>query len=140
MSEQTSYMTELGVALEGPPPPEASRDEREATLIDVLTQLAYRKWLVAKVTGISMLAGVVLCFVLPVRYTASTKIMPPQQTQSAAAMLMMNQLTSVGGGSLAALAGGGLGLKNPNDIYIGHVDLASCSRCNHPEVWAGKDI
>lgn len=119
MSEQTSYMAELGVALEGPPPPEASRDEREATLIDVLTQLVYRKWLVAKVTGISMLAGVVLCFVLPVRYTASTKIMPPQQTQSAAAMLMMNQLTSVGGGSLAALAGGGLGLKNPNDIYIG---------------------
>jgi uncharacterized protein involved in exopolysaccharide biosynthesis len=34
-------------------------------------------------------------------------------------MLMMNQLTSAGGGSLAALAGGGLGLKNPNDIYIG---------------------
>jgi capsule polysaccharide export protein KpsE/RkpR len=33
-------------------------------------------------------------------------------------MLMMNQLTGVGGGSLAALAGGGL-LKNPNDIYIG---------------------
>jgi uncharacterized protein involved in exopolysaccharide biosynthesis len=119
MIEQTSYTTELGVALEGPRPPEASRDEREATLIDVLTQLAYRKRLVAKVTGISMLAGVVLCFVLPVRYTASTKIMPPQQTQSAAAMLMMNQLTSVGGGSLAALAGGGLGLKNPNDIYIG---------------------
>jgi uncharacterized protein involved in exopolysaccharide biosynthesis len=33
-------------------------------------------------------------------------------------MLMMNQLTAAGGGSLAALAGGGL-LKNPNDIYIG---------------------
>jgi uncharacterized protein involved in exopolysaccharide biosynthesis len=63
--------------------------------------------------------GLVLCFVLPVRYTATTKIMPPQQTQSTASMLMMNQLTSVGGGSLAALAGGGMGLKNPNDIYIG---------------------
>jgi tyrosine-protein kinase Etk/Wzc len=54
-----------------------------------------------------------------VRYTTVTKIMPPQQTQSAAAMLMMNQLTSIGGGSLAAIAGGGLGLKNPNDIYVG---------------------
>ncbi|MGH9615363.1 MAG: GumC family protein [Acidobacteriaceae bacterium] len=118
MSEQTQYMTELGVALEGPPT-EPSADDREPTLIDVLTQLAYRKWLIAKVTVISMLAGVVFCFVLPVRYTANTKIMPPQQTQSSAAMLMMNQLTSMGGGSLAALAGGGLGLKNPNDIYIG---------------------
>src|SRR6185437_13734038 len=46
-------------------------------------------------------------------------IMPPQQTQSTASMLMMNQLTGLGGGSIAALASGGLGLKNPNDIYIG---------------------
>jgi uncharacterized protein involved in exopolysaccharide biosynthesis len=97
----------------------APSDGYEVSLIDVLTQLAYRKWLIAKVTGIAVLAGVVLCFVLPVRYTATTKIMPPQQTQSTASMLMMNQLTSAGGGSLAALAGGGLGLKNPNDIYIG---------------------
>ena len=98
---------------------EASTDDYEVSLIDVLTQLAYRKWLIAKVTGTAVLAGVILAFALPVRYTATTKIMPPQQTQSTASMLMMNQLTAVGGGSLAALAGGGLGLKNPNDIYIG---------------------
>jgi uncharacterized protein involved in exopolysaccharide biosynthesis len=96
-----------------------SNDSYEVSLIDLLTQLAYRKWLIAKVTGIATLAGVILSLVLPARYTATTKIMPPQQTQSTASMLMMNQLTGVGGGSLAALAGGGLGLKNPNDIYIG---------------------
>ena len=120
MTEQSSYTTESGVALQGMAAPDWPADEHETTLIDVLTQLACRKWLIAKVTVISMLAGVALCFLLPVRYTATTKIMPPQQTQSAAAMVMMNQLTSVGGGSLAALAGSGaLGLKNPNDIYIG---------------------
>jgi uncharacterized protein involved in exopolysaccharide biosynthesis len=98
---------------------EALIDGDETSLIGILTQLAYRKWLIAKVTGIAALAGVILSFALPVRYTATVKIMPPQQTQSTATMLMMNQLTNVGGGSLAALAGGGLGLKNPNDIYIG---------------------
>ena len=98
---------------------EASSDGHEISLIAILTQLAFRKWLIAKVTGIAVLIGVVLCFALPVRYTATTKIMPPQQTQSTASMLMMNQLTGAGGGSLAALAGAGLGLKNPNDIYIG---------------------
>jgi uncharacterized protein involved in exopolysaccharide biosynthesis len=98
---------------------EAPNQDYEVSLIDVLTQLAYHKWLIAKVSGIAILVGLVLCFVLPVRYTATTKIMPPQQTQSTASMLMMNQLTAAGGGSLAALAGGGLGLKNPNDIYIG---------------------
>jgi tyrosine-protein kinase Etk/Wzc len=120
MTEQNSHTTESGVALQGMGAPDWPQDEHEATLIDVLTQLAHRKWLIAKVTGISMLAGVALCFLLPVRYTATAKIMPPQQTQSAVDMLMMSQLTGVGGGSLAALAGGGaLGLKNPNDIYIG---------------------
>jgi tyrosine-protein kinase Etk/Wzc len=121
MIEQ-EYIAESSAALEGAATLEAPEDEHEATheasLIDVLAQLAYRKWLIAKVTGIAMLAGVALCFLLPVRYTATTKIMPPQQTQSAASLLM-SQLTSVGGGSLAAIAGGGLGLKNPNDIYVG---------------------
>ena len=98
---------------------EAPSDGYEVSLIDVLIQLAYRKWLIAKVTGIAVLAGVILSLVLPVRYTAITKIMPPQQTQSTASMLMMNQLATSGGGSLAALAGGGLGLRNPNDIYVG---------------------
>ena len=105
--------------LDGLSSPELPSDGYEVSLIDVLTRLALRKWLIAKVTGIAVLAGVVLCFVLPVRYTATTKIMPPQQTQSTASMLMMNQLTGLGGGSIAALASGGLGLKNPNDIYIG---------------------
>lgn len=87
-------------------------------LLEVFTQLAYRKWLIAKVTGVAILAGAVLCFVLPIRYTATTRIMPPQQTQSETS-LFLSQLASSGAGPLAALAGGGLGLKNPDDEYIG---------------------
>lgn len=91
----------------------------EVSILEVLTELARRKALIAKVTGAAILIGVVLSFALPVRYTAATKIMPPQQTQSTASMLM-SQLTGLAGGSpLAAMATGGLGLKNPNDIYIG---------------------
>jgi len=105
-------------AIEGASLSEAPSDGYKVSLIDVLTQLAYRKWLIAKVTGIAVIAGVVFALVQPILYTATTKILPPQQTQSAASM-MIGQLTSAGGGSLAALAGGGLGLKNPNDIYIG---------------------
>jgi uncharacterized protein involved in exopolysaccharide biosynthesis len=119
MTEQDFPIEETGTKMNSASISDELGDGYEISLIDVLTQLAYRKWLIAKVTGIAMLIGVVLCFTLPVRYSATTKIMPPQQTQSTASMLMMNQLTSGGGGSLTALAGGGLGLKNPNDIYIG---------------------
>jgi tyrosine-protein kinase Etk/Wzc len=90
----------------------------EVGLIDVLTQLAYRKWLVLKVTGIGMLIGLIVCFELPPRYQATAKLMPPQQTQSTSSLLM-SQLAGAGGASLTAMASGGLGLKNPNDIYIG---------------------
>jgi uncharacterized protein involved in exopolysaccharide biosynthesis len=118
MTEKDLSIEETAEAMDGASLSEAPSDGYEVSLIDVLTQLAYRKGLIAKVTGIAVLLGLVLCFVLPVKYTATTKIMPPQQTQSTASMMMMNQLTASGGGSLAALAGGGL-LKNPNDIYIG---------------------
>jgi len=118
MSEQEFSIDGTAEAMDGDSISEVSGHEFTVSLIDVLTQLVYRKWLIAKVTGIAVLAGVVLSLILPVRYTATTKIMPPQQTQSAASM-MMSQLSSAGGGSLAALAGGGLGLKNPNDIYVG---------------------
>ena len=35
---------------------------------------------------------------------------------------MMNQMGSAGGGQLAMAAAGGLGLRNPNDVYIGLLD------------------
>ena len=118
MTGKDFSIEETEEAMDGASLSEAPSDGYEISLIDVLTQLAYRKWLIAEVTGIAVLAGVALALVQPVRYTATTKILPPQQTQSAASM-MIGQLTGAGGGSLAAMAGGGLGLKNPNDIYVG---------------------
>jgi tyrosine-protein kinase Etk/Wzc len=84
------------------------------TLIEVLTQLARRKWLIAKATAICTVIGLILCLALPVRYTAVTMIMPPKQTQSTTSFLN----TQMGGGGLGDMAAGGL-LKDPNAIYIG---------------------
>ena len=54
-----------------------------------------------------------ISLLLPNIYTGTTKILPPQQSQSTAAA-MLNQL-----GGLAGIAGPSLGIKNPNDLYIG---------------------
>jgi uncharacterized protein involved in exopolysaccharide biosynthesis len=62
-------------------------------MIETLTTLARNKWLIAKITGAAVLAGVVICLALPVRYTATARIMTPRQSQSAASLLM-DQLTS----------------------------------------------
>ncbi len=112
------YTIEEGEAtIEGSSSPKATMREYGVSLVEGLTHLARRKGMIAKVTAIAMLVGVTLALVLPVQYTATTKLMPPQQTQSAATLLM-SQLGN-GAGSLAAIAGGGLSLRNPNDIYIG---------------------
>ena len=118
MTMSSNPVDEATVPRNGASAQDVSFNDNDTNLIRVLTQLAYRKSLIAKTTGIGALVGLVLCIALPVRYTATTKIMPPQQTQSTAAMLS-SQLVGLGGGSLAAIAGGGLGLKNPNDIYVG---------------------
>jgi uncharacterized protein involved in exopolysaccharide biosynthesis len=119
MSPQNSYIDEAGATLDYAPLSEDHPPTFAFSLIEVLTQLARRKHLIAKGAAVGMLVGVFLSLVLPVRYTAVTTLMPPQQTPSTATMLM-NQLTTGGGASpLAALAGGSMGLKNPNDIYIG---------------------
>jgi tyrosine-protein kinase Etk/Wzc len=118
MIEQDVYSSRTAAPLRDVPSSDHQVRPHEVSLMDVVTQLAYRKWLVLTVTGIALVVGVTLCLASSARYTATTKLMPPQQTQSSASV-MMNQLATIGAGSLAAVAGGGLGLKNPNDIYIG---------------------
>jgi tyrosine-protein kinase Etk/Wzc len=118
MSQQNSYRGEAGATLDYAPPSADHASDFSFSLIDVLTQLARRKRLIAKGGAIGLLTGVVLSLLLSVRYTAVTTLMPPQQTPSTASMLM-SQLTGSAASPLAAMAGGSLSLKNPNDIYIG---------------------
>jgi tyrosine-protein kinase Etk/Wzc len=110
MNERDS---QAGVDLAGEMP-----DEQDATdaitrnVIDTLTRVARKKILFAKAMGVSVLAGLIVCVALPVRYTAITTIMPPKQTQSTTSFLNSQM------GSLAEAAGVGL-LKDPNAIYVG---------------------
>ncbi len=117
MVQQTSDLTEFPPALESF---DGSGDETffGAGWIQTLTLLASHKRIIAKFTAVATALGLGLCFMLPVRFTATVKIMPPQQTPSSAAV-MMNQLGGGGAGSLAAVASGGFSLRNPNEIYMG---------------------
>jgi len=86
----------------------------EISVLDLLIVLAERKRIVLKITGAFTLLGLVLAFLLPVRYTATVVVLPPQQSQSTSAIA--SQLSNLS--SLASLGGTSLGLKNPNDMYV----------------------
>lgn len=99
---------------------EEGKPAHRQTIFSALTLLARRNRLVAAVTGIAMLLGIAISLLLPVSYTASAKIMTPQQTQSSASFLMgqlaLNPSTP---NPLAAATGATLGLRNPNELYMG---------------------
>lgn len=85
-------------------------------VLDLLIVLAGRKKWIASVTAIATALVVAIVLVLPNRYTATAKILPPQQSQSVSSALA-GQLAGLG--AVGAIAGGNLGLKNPSDIYVG---------------------
>jgi len=89
----------------------------DPSLLDLLIVLAKHK---RPVIGFTLAAGVLAVIVgllLPNTYTATTRILPPQQSASAATALL-NQLGGSFGG-LAGAAGGALGIRNPAELYVG---------------------
>jgi uncharacterized protein involved in exopolysaccharide biosynthesis len=113
-------LSELHGHTDFPSPHEGKRriagEEDEISLLDLLIVLAERKRVIILVTAIFAILAVVISLLLPVRYTATVVLLPPQQNTSMGAALA-SQLGNLGG--MAALAGGSLGLKNPNDMFVG---------------------
>lgn len=83
------------------------------SLVDMLLVLVKHKRIIILLPIILFVVGLSISSLSPKIYKANTKILPPQQSQSTAAT-MLSQL-----GGLAGGAGAALGIKNPNDLYLG---------------------
>lgn len=106
-------MTQMPNDIPGRPEPVQQQDDDEINLLDLLIVLAKHKKMIL---GLPFAAAVLVAGIsltMPNIYTATTRILPPQQQQSSAAA-MLGQL-----GALAGGAGAALGIKNPNDLYVG---------------------
>src|SRR5439155_4350328 len=79
--------------------------EDEISLLDILIVIVQYRRLILKTAAYTVVLGVIVSLLLPIRYTATTSILPPQQTSSAGSALM----AQLGGlSSVASLAGGSL--------------------------------
>ena len=88
--------------------------EDEINLLDYLIVILKRKKLIFSMTlSFAFVVGI-LVFILPNKYVAEARFLPPQDTTSSIASAMLGQL-----GGLSSVAGSALGLKSPNDMYIG---------------------
>jgi tyrosine-protein kinase Etk/Wzc len=85
----------------------------EIKLVDVMIVLAKRKKLIIGLPLLAAVLSVAVSLALPNVYSATTKLLPPQQAQSGASAL----LSQLGGAS--GLAAGIAGVKSPGEIYVG---------------------
>lgn len=93
--------------------------EDEASLLDPLIVLAKHKRIVLGVPFAVAVVAAVISLLLPKIYTGTARILPPQQGASAASALLTQLGGAFGGLGLAGAAGGALGVRNPNDLYVG---------------------
>lgn len=87
--------------------------EDEINLLDLFIVLAKHKTLIIGLPFVVAVIAAVMSLLMTKVYTASTTILPPQQSQSAAGGLL-SQLGGLGG-----IAGGAFGLRSPANLYIG---------------------
>ena len=67
--------------------------QEEISLLDLFIVLARYRWFIFKITACTIGAAIILSLILPIKYTATTSILPPQQGSSAGSALMA-QLSS----------------------------------------------
>src|SRR5258708_21920816 len=91
--------------------------EDEVSLLDLLIVLAKHRRIVVGFPFVAAVLAVTVSLLLPHVYTASARILPPQQSASASAAIL-SQLCGVLGG-LAGAAGGGV-IKNPALPFPSH--------------------
>lgn len=100
-------MTEATAADEGA--------DDEISLLDLAIVLARHKRLVIGLPLVVAIVAAIVSLVMTPIYTGTARILPPQQSQSAAAALLGSL------GAAAGIAGATLGIKNPNDLYVGMI-------------------
>jgi uncharacterized protein involved in exopolysaccharide biosynthesis len=87
----------------------------ESSWLDILVIVTRRWRFVGLFTLAAAILTIVIVLLIPNKYTAQSIVMPPNQNSSLSSMLLGQM---AGSSPLASLAGSGLGLKNPGDMYV----------------------
>jgi len=93
---------------------ELDSSAQDVHLLDILIILSKRRKFIFLFTLGVAIAAAIIVLLVPSRYTAETVVLPPGQNSSTSSAL----LSQIGGGALASMAGGSLGIKNPGDMYV----------------------
>jgi uncharacterized protein involved in exopolysaccharide biosynthesis len=104
-----------------PSPPQEHGPNDTGSMLPYFRLLWSRRRLIFRVALYALLASTAIAFLIPKRYEATTRLMPPDSQSSGLAMAAaaMAGGGSGGGGGLGALASDVLGLKSSSDVFVG---------------------
>ena len=89
---------------------------QELHLLDLLIILAKHRKFILLFTICVAVAATITVFVIPSKFTAQTVVLPPNDNSSMSSALL-GQMTG-GSSALASIAGAGLGIKSPGEMYV----------------------
>jgi len=112
-----------GIATFAEPTPEELRTAREHTASNLRLLWEQRRFLL-RWTVIGLVVSLVVTFLIPSRYEATTELMPPDNQSGGGAAALLAAAAAGRGGSgsgsgLAGLAGDLLGTKNSGALFVG---------------------
>ncbi len=91
-----------------------NKDNIEINIPELLAKFARHKKMIGVITAGAAIVSLVVSLLMTPIFRAETKILPPQQGSSGIAAQLLNQL-----GGFANLASSAVGIKSPNEMYIG---------------------
>jgi tyrosine-protein kinase Etk/Wzc len=97
--------------------PQTEQSSEDIELLDYIEVIIKRKKLVVQITSAAIVLSIVISLLLPKKYDAIARILPPTQDQG-----MMGLMLGQFGGGMASLAGDILGKGTPADQYVGFLN------------------
>jgi uncharacterized protein involved in exopolysaccharide biosynthesis len=95
---------------------------RHRIAVNVRTIWSERTFLV-RISALGLLIGILVAFSIPPRYTATTRLMPPDnRSGSSLAVTAASLAAARGGGGISEIAGDLLGLNNTSEVFVGILD------------------
>ena len=88
--------------------------------LDLAVVLSKHRKSILKATLIGLVLSSIVAFIIPSKYTAKAKVLPPSNSPNVANMLMGSLANGTGamGGAASSMLTGAMNLKNPSDIYV----------------------
>ena len=90
-------------------------DDDEINLMDIMLVIAKYNRFIMAFTAVSIVLALIYVMLQPFSYTAKTVILPPQTKGDSSMGAVLGNLSALNG----IAAGGALGLKSPNDMFLG---------------------